>query len=156
MGDRAFERTVIRDTPQRIFEVITNYAAYPQWANNVKEVSVERVDEDGRAGLVSYRAAAMGRSAAYVLEYFYGTNPLRVSWRLAEGDLVRRLDGRYVLTSLEDDAAGPRTEVTYELDVEISMPMSGFLRRRAESRILRNALEDLRCWVEDGAAAPTG
>ena len=154
MGDRAFERTVIRDTPQRIFEVITNYAAYPQWANNVKEVSVERVDEDGRAGLVSYRAAAMGRSAAYVLEYFYGTNPLRVSWRLAEGDLVRRLDGRYVLTSLEDDAAGPRTEVTYELDVEISMPMSGFLRRRAESRILRNALEDLRCWVEDGAAAP--
>lgn len=93
----------------------------------------------------------MGRSAAYVLEYFYGTNPLRVSWRLAEGDLVRRLDGRYVLVALEPDAAGPRTEVTYELEVEISMPMSGFLRRRAESRILRNALEDLRSWVEEGS-----
>ena len=70
MGDQAFERTVIRDTPERIFEVITDYAAYPRWANNVKDVTVERVDEDGRAGLVSYRAAAMGRSAAYVLEYF--------------------------------------------------------------------------------------
>ena len=103
---------------------------------------------------MSYRAAAMGRSAAYVLEYFYGTNPLRVSWRLAEGDLVRRLDGRYVLVRLDDDAAGPRTEVTYELEVEISMPMSGFLRRRAESRILRNALEDLRSWVEEGTHAP--
>ncbi len=151
MGDRAFERTIIRDTPERIFEVITDYAAYPQWANNVKDVTVDRIDEDGRAGLVSYRAAAMGRSAAYVLEYFYGTNPLRVSWRLAQGDLVRRLDGRYVLVPLEDDATGPRTEVTYELEVDISMPMSGFLRRRAESRILRNALEDLRSWVEEGA-----
>ena len=151
MGDRAFERTIIRDTPERIFEVIIDYAAYPKWANNVKDVVVDRIDEDGRAGLVSYRAAAMGRSAAYVLEYFYGTNPLRVSWRLAEGDLVRRLDGRYVLVPLEDDATGPRTEVTYELEVDISMPMSGFLRRRAESRILRNALEDMRAWVEEGA-----
>ena len=106
MGDRAFERTIIRDTPERIFEVIIDYAAYPKWANNVKDVVVDRIDEDGRAGLVSYRAAAMGRSAAYVLEYFYGTNPLRVSWRLAEGDLVRRLDGRYVLVPLEDDATG--------------------------------------------------
>jgi ribosome-associated toxin RatA of RatAB toxin-antitoxin module len=151
MGDRAFERTIIRDTPEHIFDVITDYAAYPQWANNVKDVTVDRLDEDGRAGLVSYRAAAMGRSAGYVLEYFYGTNPLRVSWRLAEGDLVRRLDGRYVLVPLEDDVTGPRTEVTYELEVDISMPMSGFLRRRAESRILRNALEDLRSWVEEGA-----
>ncbi len=155
MGDRAFERTIIRDTPERIFDVITDYDAYPRWANNVKEVTVDRIDEDGRAGLVSYRAAAMGRSAAYVLEYFYGTNPLRVSWRLAEGDLVRRLDGRYVLVPLEDDAAGPRTEVTYELEVDISMPMSGFLRRRAESRILRNALEDLRSWVEEGSSLAT-
>ncbi|MFT4988370.1 MAG: ribosome-associated toxin RatA of RatAB toxin-antitoxin module [Acidimicrobiales bacterium] len=155
MGDRAFERTIIRDTPERIFDVITDYAAYPQWANNVKDVTVDRLDEDGRAGLVSYRAAAMGRSAAYVLEYFYGTNPLRVAWRLAEGDLVRRLDGRYVLVPLEDDVTGPRTEVTYELEVDISMPMSGFLRRRAESRILRNALEDLRSWVEEGAQSST-
>lgn len=153
MSDRAYERTIIRDTAERIFQVIIDYGAYPEWATNVKEVDVKRVDEDGRAGLVAYRAAAMGRSAAYVLEYFYGTNPLRVSWRLAEGDLVRRLDGRYLLTQLDDDAGGPRTEVTYELEVDVSMPMSGFLRRRAESRILRTALEDLRSWVEEGNPA---
>lgn len=148
MSDRASERIVIRETPEKIFQVITDYATYPEWATNVKEVDIRRVDEDGRAGLVGYRAAAMGRSASYVLEYFYGTNPLRVSWRLAHGDLVRRLDGRYVLNSLDDDGAGPRTEVTYELEVDVSMPMSGFLRRRAESRILRSALEDLRSWIE--------
>ena len=47
MGDRAFERTIIRETPQRIFDVITDYAAYPRWANNVKDVAVVRTDEDG-------------------------------------------------------------------------------------------------------------
>ena len=155
MTERAFERTIIRESAARIFEIITDYANYPQWATNVKDVDVRRIDEDGHAGLVAYRAAAMGRSAAYTLEYFYGTNPLRVSWRLAEGDLVSRLDGRYVLAPLDSDAAGPRTEVTYELEVDVSMPMSGFLRRRAESRILRTALDDLRVWVEDGSRNDT-
>ena len=153
MADRANERTIIRATPQAIFEVIADYAAYPQWATHIKEVEIQRTDDDGRAGLVAYRAAAMGRSAAYVLEYFYGTNPLRVSWHLAHGDLVRRLDGRYVLVPLEEDATGPRTEVTYELEVEVSMPMPGFVRRRAESSILRTALEELRVWIEEGNRA---
>ena len=58
MGDRAFERTIIRETPERIFDVITDYGAYPRWANNVKDVSVERVDEDGRAGAHPARARA--------------------------------------------------------------------------------------------------
>lgn len=153
MSDRATERTIIRETAEGIFAVIADYDSYPKWATHIKEVEVQRVDDDGRAGLVAYRAAAMGRSAAYVLEYFYGTNPLRVSWRLAQGDLVRRLDGRYVLSPLEDDAAGPRTEVTYELEVEVSMPMPGFVRRRAETSILRTALEELRLWIEEGEHA---
>lgn len=153
MAERASERTVIRQTPEHIFNTIIDYAAYPTWATHVKSVDVQRIDDDGRAGLVAYRAAAMGRSAAYVLEYFYGTNPMRVSWRLAEGDLVRRLDGRYLLTPLDDDGSGPQTQVEYELEVEVSMPMPGFVRRRAETSILRTALDDLRTWVETGTAA---
>ena len=155
MADRASERTIIRDTPERIFDVIVDYDSYPQWATHIKQVEVQRADDDGHAGLVAYRAAAMGRSTSYTLRYFYGTNPLRVSWRLAHGDLVRRLDGRYVLTPLDDDAAGPRTEVTYELEVEVSMPMPGFVRRRAETSILRTALEELRNWIEEGNPAET-
>lgn len=153
MSDRASERLVVRATPEQIFDVIVDYDDYPHWATHVKEVDVQRIDDDGRAGLVAFRAAAMGRSAAYVLEYFYGTNPLRVSWHLAEGDLVRRLDGRYVLTPLTDDGSGPQTEVMYELEVDVSMPMPGFVRRRAESTILQAALEDLRARVESETRA---
>lgn len=152
MADRASERIVIADTPNRIFDVIVDYGRYPEWATHVKEVGVDRLDDDGRAGLVSYRAAAMGRSAAYQLEYFYGTNPLRVSWHLVGGDLVRRLDGRYTMVPLSEDSSGPRTEVTYQLEVELSMPLPGFVKRRAETSILQTALQDLRVWVEEGSS----
>lgn len=147
MADQASEKITIHASTEDVFAVITDYSSYPDWASDVKEVSVQRYDEDQRGGLVAFRAAAMGRSTSYVLEYFYGTNPLRVSWRLAEGDLLRRLDGRYTLTPVEG-SLGPKTEVAYHLEAEMLMPLPGFVKRRAETRIVRTALEELRSRVE--------
>lgn len=146
MGDRARETVVIDAPPQACFDVICDFLAYPEWASDIKSVEVDRVDDDDRGGLVSFRAAAMGRSTNYQLEYFYGSNPKRVGWRLVDGDLLKRLDGHYVFSELDGD----RTEVLYELDAELVVPMTGFVKRRAESRIIRTALEDLRQRVEAG------
>lgn len=150
MSDCAQESIIIRATPEEIFDVITDYESYPKWAAQIKEVEVLRADESGKAGLVTFRAAAMGRSATYVLEYFYGDNPLRVSWRLTEGDLVRRLDGSYRITAVEEDELGPRSEVQYELQVDVTTLLPGFIRRRAETSILKSALQELSSWVEKG------
>jgi len=144
MADQAKERIVIAAPAQACFDVICDFEHYPTWATDVKAVTVQRHDEDGRGGLVSYRAAAMGRSANYSLEYFYGTAPLRISWRLVEGDVIRRLDGSYIFSPVDAET----TEVTYELEAELAMPIPGFVRRRAETRIIRTALDDLRQRVE--------
>jgi len=146
MGDHAEETVVIDAPPQACFDVICDFVSYPEWARDIKSVDVTRTDDDQRGGLVSYRAAAMGRSTSYELEYFYGSNPLRVGWRLVTGDLLKRLDGHYVFAPLDGDAT--RTQVLYELDAELIVPMTGFVKRRAESRIMRTALEDLRKRVE--------
>ena len=42
----------------------------------------------------------MGRSTNYTLRYEYGTAPTRISWSLLRGDIMRRLDGSYVLENL--------------------------------------------------------
>lgn len=144
MADQANEKIVIGASAQACFDVICDFDAYPEWATDVKSVSVDRHDGDGRGGMVSFRAAAMGRSANYSLEYFYGTDPLRVAWRLVTGDVIRRLDGRYVFNPLDDN----QTEVDYALEVELAMPVPGFVKRRAETRIIRTALDDLRRRVE--------
>lgn len=146
MGDHAHETVVIEAPAKACFDVICDFASYPEWATDIKSVEVKRHDDDNRGGLVGFRAAAMGRSTTYELEYFYGSNPLRVGWRLVSGDLLKRLDGHYVFSPISDDR--DRTEVQYELDAELIVPMAGFVKRRAESRIIRSALEDLRRRVE--------
>src|SRR3546814_15729042 len=59
---------------------------------------------------------------------------------------MRRLDGSYVLTPVTGD--GDRTLVTYHLDVEVVVPLPGFVKRRAESKIIHTALRELRDHVE--------
>lgn len=144
MIDHATQRTIIDATPEQCFAVVIDFERYPDWATDVKQVTVERRDDDGRGGDVLFRAAAMGRSTTYTLRYFYGSNPLRVAWRLIEGDLTRKLDGEYEFVTAE----GGGTEVTYHLEADLAVPMPGFVKRRAESRIIRTALEDLRRRVE--------
>lgn len=144
MSDHATQRTIIDATPDECFAVVTDFERYPEWATDVKQVTVERRDDDGRGGDVLYRAAAMGRSTTYTLRYYYGSNPLRVAWKLVEGDLTRKLDGEYEFVPVEGD----RTEVVYHLEADLAVPMPGFVKRRAESRIIRTALEDLRRRVE--------
>lgn len=144
MTDHATQRTIIDATPEQCFAVVVDFEKYPDWATDVKQVTIERRDDDGRGGDVLFRAAAMGRSTTYTLRYFYGSNPLRVAWRLIEGDLTRKLDGEYEFLAAEDGG----TEVTYHLEADLAVPMPGFVKRRAESRIIRTALEDLRRRVE--------
>ncbi len=147
-----FERTrrsiIIDGSPETCMSVITDYQRYPEWVEDVKSVEILSHDDDGRAGLVRYRAAAMGRSASATLQYFYGSNPLRVSWHLIEGEPVRRYDGRYLLEPHDSSQGSPRTKVTYELEVEIAVPLPAFVRRRSEVRVVRAALQDLRRQIE--------
>lgn len=151
MSDKATQKTIIDASPEQCFAIAADFAAYPDWATDIKQVTVLRSDDDGRGGDVAYRAAAMGRSTSYTLRYFYGSNPLRIAWKLVEGDLTRKLDGEYEFLPVDD---GARTEVVYHLEADLAVTMPGFVKRRAESRIIRTALEDLRQRVEATVPQP--
>jgi uncharacterized protein YndB with AHSA1/START domain len=144
LAEQATERTTIDAPPERCFEVAVRFEDYPQWAHDIKEATVLERDADGRGTRVAYRAAAMGRSARYTLDYDYANAPRQLSWQLVEGDLVRRLDGTYVF-----EAAGRGTEVIYHLSVELKVPLPGFVKRRVEGRILTTALDQLKKRVEE-------
>lgn len=149
MADQATERATINASPERCFEVATAFERYPEWARDVKEATVLERDAEGRGIKVQYRAAAMGRSARYVLDYDYSKAPVEMSWTLAEGDIMRRLDGRYVFEPAAKGDGGPNVaEVTYHLAVELIVPIPGFVKRRAESKIMGTALSELKKRVE--------
>ena len=65
------------------------------------------------------------------------------------GDLQRELDGAYHLRAIPGEGGDPDgTEVVYELSVDLVLPIPGFVKRRAEARILKTALTDLKTLVE--------
>jgi hypothetical protein len=142
--EKVTERMVIRGTPQHCFEVLTAFEAYPDWAADIKAVTVDERDEAGRARRVTFRAAAFGRSTSYTLLYDYSAAPSELSWVQVAGDLTRRLDGAYVLEEATDDA----TEIRYDLVVDLKVPLPGFVKRRAEGRIMGTALRELKARVE--------
>jgi ribosome-associated toxin RatA of RatAB toxin-antitoxin module len=139
MADEAHEHTLVAATPGKCWGVATDYESYPDWARDVKHVALLERDEQGRGAKVEYRVAGLGRSIRYVLEYDYSEAPAAFSWHLVEGDVLRRLDGRY---GFEPD--GDSTRVTYDLVVDISIPLPGLLKRRAAGMIMGTALRELK------------
>ena len=144
MPEQATERMTVEASPERCFEVAIDFDRYPEWAADIKSVTVDERDSEGRGTLVTFRAAAFGRSTSYTLRYDYTDAPHTLVWVQERGDLTSRLDGEYVF---DPDGDGS-TAVTYHLVVELKVPIPGFVKRRAEGRIMGTALRELKARVE--------
>jgi uncharacterized membrane protein len=144
MADTATQVIVIDAPAQACFDVAMDFEHYPEWAADIKEVTVLERDAEGRGLVVRFRTAGFGRSTSYTLRYEYGDAPHTLSWVEVEGDLTSRLDGAYVFA----EVAGPATEVTYHLEAQLKLPIPGFVKRRAEGRIMHTALRELKTRVE--------
>ena len=97
MADQATETMEIAAPAERILDVLLDFDAYPTWARDLKGVTVEARDDEGRGREVTFRAAAMGRSTSYTLRYEHDDD--RLSWELVRGDIMRKLDGSYRLAA---------------------------------------------------------
>jgi uncharacterized membrane protein len=139
MADQTTRQMRIDAPLDVIWSVLTDFERYPEWARDIKEVVVLERDDEGRATRVHFRAAAMGRSTSYTLRYQWDDAPHRLPWELVDGDIMRVLDGAY-----EFAENGASTDVTYHLRVELAVPLPGFVKRRAEARIVGTALRELR------------
>jgi ribosome-associated toxin RatA of RatAB toxin-antitoxin module len=135
---------VVAAPAEQCFAVLVDVERYPEWAADIKDVSVMSRDSEGRPLEVTWRAGAFGRSTSYTLRYDYSAAPTKLSWKQTAGDLTSKLDGTY---SFERSDNGS-TEVTYTLEVELRVPLPGFIKRRAQSRIMHTALEELKARVE--------
>jgi uncharacterized membrane protein len=151
MADVARQEATIAAPIEQLWDVLVDFERYPAWARDLKQVEVLERDEDGRGVEVLYRAAAMGRSTTYVLRYSYDDAPHRLPWVLVRGDIMRRLDGAYELEPLPGDPA--RTRVVYDLEVDLVIPLPGFVKHRAEHKIMHTALRELQAHVEGDPAA---
>ena len=130
----------IAASPAEIMAVIADFERYPEWVDSMKSAEV-LTTEDDRAKTVRMELDHSLVKDRYVLSYDW--SPDRVTWKLVEGTLLRAMDGAYELVT-----RGPVTAVTYQLKVDVNMPMIGLFKRKAEKTIIDGALKNLKKRVE--------
>ncbi|MBE3009241.1 SRPBCC family protein [Microbispora sp. NEAU-D428] len=143
MADRTSSSITIGAGRSTIMAVIADFPAYPEWAGQVKKAEVLETGADGRASRVRFVLDAGVISDEYVLGYDWDDDA-GVSWRMVEaGKMLSGLTGSYRLTE-----NGGGTEVTYDLAVDLKVPMIGMIKRKAEKVIVDTALKGLKRRVE--------
>ncbi|MFI9174392.1 SRPBCC family protein [Streptomyces lincolnensis] len=145
MAEHTSSSITIEAAPADVMAVIADFARYPDWTGEVKEAEVLATDAAGRAEQVRLVMDAGAIKDDQVLGYTWaGEN--EVSWTLVKSQMLRSLDGSYVLKPTGTGS----TEVTYLLTVDVKIPMLGMIKRKAEKVIIDRALAGLKKRVEAG------
>jgi ribosome-associated toxin RatA of RatAB toxin-antitoxin module len=138
---------VIEASAAEIMDVLTEYEAYPEWAD-VKSASVLERGEGGLATKVAFQVDVplLGK-ASYTLAYRYAPADAGLSWVTTEArGSVSNISGEYLLTEIDHR----ETKVVYRLNVELGVLLPGFVRTQGAKRVIENALEGLKRRVELG------
>ena len=142
MAEQTTSSIIVDATPAQVMAVIADFPAYPEWAQGMKQAEVVEQGADGRAEQVHFELEAAPIKDSYTLGYVWNGDT-SVTWDLVEGKMLKAMEGAYELRP-----SGDGTEVTYRLAVEVSIPMIGMLRRKAEKVIIDTALKGLKKRVE--------
>lgn len=148
MGDSVREQATFDAPTTDVLAVLADIERYPEWAPELKDAEVLSRDDEGRVASARFRAAGFGYSTSYTLEYDHSV-PGRLAWRQTAGDVTRRLDGHYELVDNGDGT----TDVAYELEVDLIVPVPGFVKRRTAHKITHTALPALQARVESGTGS---
>ena len=144
MADSTESSIVIAASPSVVMGVIADVARYPEWTDGMKSVDILSRYEDDKPADVRFVVDAGAIKDTYVLEYDWADDDSSVSWTLTEGGMLKAMDGSYVL---RDNGDGTTT-VAYRLAVDVSIPMIGLIKRKAEKVIIDTALRGLKERVE--------
>jgi ribosome-associated toxin RatA of RatAB toxin-antitoxin module len=144
MAEHTRSSITIEATPSEVMAVIADFGRYPEWTGEVKEAEVLGTDAAGRAEQVRLLLDAGAIKDEHTLAYTW-QGEREVSWSLVKSRMLRALDGSYRLAPV---AEGKHTEVTYQLTVDVKIPMLGSIKRKAEKVIIDRALDGLKRRVE--------
>ncbi len=143
MADQSTQSIAVAAPPADVMAVIADFPSYPEWVAAAKQVDVLESGPDGRGRRVHFVLDAGAVKDDYVLQYTWDGDR-QVSWQLVQGQMQKRQEGSYTLVETTPGS----TEVTYAIAIDLSIPMLGMIKRKAEKVILDTALKELKKRVE--------
>jgi ribosome-associated toxin RatA of RatAB toxin-antitoxin module len=143
VADKTSQTIYIDADPSTVMDVIADIGSYPDWIAEYHETEVLEIDSDGYPSTARLVLDASVLKDTMVFSYVWPADRKSVTWSLVSSSLLKALDGTYRLSP-----KGAGTDVTYELSVDLVIPMIGLLKRKAERRLIDSALKDLKKRVE--------
>jgi hypothetical protein len=142
MADQTTSSIVIDAEPAAVMRVIADFDSYPTWAKGVKSAVVVADGDDGRPDEVQFVLDAAPIRDEYTLRYDWDGDA-QVTWSLVKAKMLKSMEGAYILEPVDGG-----TEVTYQLAVDLSIPMIGLIKRKGEKVVIDTALKGLKQRVE--------
>ena len=141
-----FSKSVITiDAPiEQVQKALFELDKYPEWSTQIKSSEALDRDDQGRVTKVKMSIDAGMMKDRLTLDYDWSQAPSKLSFSLEDADLLTGMDGIYTITSVDEDT----TEVTYELEVSLSMPIPAMMRQKAEKATIDAALAQLKLHLE--------
>ena len=137
--------TISIDAPiATVQEALFALDKYPEWSTQIKSAEALAHDEQGRITKVKMSIDAGMMKDRPTLDYDWSGAPSKLSFSLDEAELLTGMDGVYSFKSIDEDT----TEVTYELEVSLSMPIPAMMRQKAEKATIDAALSQLKTHLE--------
>lgn len=128
---------VIEATPAEILDVIADVENAPSWSPQYQHAEVLETYEDGRPKRVKMKVKAAGLTDEMEVEYSWsGTT---AAWTLINSSQLKAQDATYTLSP-----AGDKTRVRFDLTVDPSIPLPGFLLKRTLKGAMETATDGLR------------
>jgi ribosome-associated toxin RatA of RatAB toxin-antitoxin module len=128
---------VIEATPEEILDVIADVRSAPTWSPQYQSAEVLDAYEDGRPKRVKMKIKAAGLTDEQEVEYSW--TDTGVSWTLIKAGQLKAQDASYTLTP-----QGDTTKVRFDLKVDPSVPIPGFLLKRTLKGAMETATDGLR------------
>jgi hypothetical protein len=138
--------TISIDAPlESVRAILFDLAGYPSWSTAIKSAEVKQSDDQGRATSVKVSIDAGMMKDRVLLNYDWSKAPERLEFSLEEADLLTAMNGAYITKAIDADT----TSVTYELGVEVSLPIPSMMRTKAEKATIDQALAQLKAHAEE-------
>ena len=132
--------TVVIDAPLAdVQAALFSIESYPEWLTSIKKVDVIARDSQNRVTKAKLTIDAGMMKDRVVLDYDWSAEPASLSFTMDEADLLTQMDGTYTLKALDADS----TQVTYELEIAVSMPVPAMMITKGQQQTIDAALKEL-------------
>lgn len=130
----------INASPKECFAVVSDYARYPEYLKESKEVKLDK--RSGNVAEVTFSLELI-KKISYTLK-MVEKSPKSISWTLVRGEMMKSNRGSWTFEEIDKGL----TKATYEIDIEFGLFVPGVISKMLIGSNLPGMLESVKKRVE--------